>query len=213
MRLYTYFRSSAAYRVRIALNLKGLDCEQVPVHLVRDGGEHLQAAYRQLNPEALLPTLVDGDAVLSQSLAIIEYLDETRPGPALLPGDALQRARIRALSQAIACEIHALDNLRVLKYLQHTLGVDEAGRNAWYRHWITLGFGALEQRLAAEASGRYCVGDSPSMADCCLVPQVFNARRFAVDLTPFPRIVALDAQCQTLEAFVRAAPAQQSDAQ
>ncbi|SDV50397.1 maleylacetoacetate isomerase [Chitinasiproducens palmae] len=212
MRLYTYFRSSAAYRVRIALNLKGLDYEAVPVHLVRGGGEQLQDAYRALNPDCLLPTLVDGDTLITQSLAIIEYLEERHPSPALLPGDAAQRALIRSLSQAIASEIHAVDNLRVLKYLQTTLGVDDAGKSAWYRHWIELGFAAFEKRLA-ERDSRFCVGDTPTLADCCLIPQVFNARRFKIDLTPYPRIVAVDAQCATLDAFQRAAPGAQPDAE
>lgn len=214
MQLYSYFRSSAAFRVRIALELKGLPFEIVPVHLLKEGGQQRTPEYLARNPDGLVPLLVDGDHVLNQSLAIIEYLDEVYPQPSLLPGDAVQRAHIRALALAIACEIHPLNNLRVLKYLKRTLEVSEDEKDAWYRHWITLGFGALERRLAGDPrTGYYCVGDTPTLADACLVPQVFNAQRFAVDLTPYPTISRIFAQCMQLEAIQRAAPAVQPDAE
>ncbi|SAI72207.1 glutathione-S-transferase [Bordetella ansorpii] len=214
MQLYSYFRSSAAYRVRIALSLKGLSYETVPVHLVKGGGQQLEPAYRQVNPNALVPTLVDGDLTLGQSLAIIEYLDETHPQPALLPADAAGRARVRALALTVACDIHPLNNLRVLKYLKHDLKVDEDAKNGWYRHWIDVGLGGLEQMLAGSPqTGRFCHGDTPTLADLCLVPQVFNARRFDCDLSAFPTLVRIDAACQELQAFQDAAPERQPDAQ
>lgn len=212
MRLYTYFRSSAAYRVRIGLGLKGLPYEAVPVHLLRGGGEQLQAAYRALNPAGLVPALDDG-AILTQSLAILEYLEETHPATALMPADPLGRARVRALAQTVACDIHPIGNLRVLKYLTGTLNVSEADKLAWSQHWIMEGFAALEALLAGAADiGRFCHGDTPTLADCCLVPQVFNARRFEVDLTPSPTIMAVDAACATVPAFIEAHPARQADA-
>lgn len=213
MRLYTYFRSSAAYRVRIALHLKGLAYDALPVHLIHHGGEQLLPAYRALNPAALLPTLDDDGALLTQSLAIIEYLDERYPAPPLLPGDALARAQVRALAQTIACDIHPLGNLRVLNYLSGTLGFADPAKQGWSRHWIEQGFSALEALLTRQQDrGRFCHGDSPSMADCCLVPQVFNARRFGVDLAPYPTIAAVDAACGALPAFIAAHPSQQPDA-
>lgn len=212
--LYSYFRSSAAYRVRIALNLKGLDYETVPVHLVRDGGEQLKPAYRALNVNALVPTFVDGDVNIHQSLAIIEYLEDVHPTPALLPSDPVARAQVRALALDIAADIHPIDNLRVLRFLKHEMGVTEEQKNAWYVHWIVEGFKALEARLAAQTSpGRFVFGDTPTLADCCLIPQIYNASRFKVDMTPFPRIAAIDAHCQTLDAFRRAAPEAQPDAE
>lgn len=214
MQLYTYFRSSAAYRVRIALNLKGLAYDAVPVHLLRDGGEHRRPDYLALNPAGLVPTLVDGTQVLAQSLAIVEYLDETHPAPPLLPGSAADRARIRALAQAIACDIHPLANLRVLRYLKQVLGVDDAGRDAWYRHWVGTGLTAVEAMLANDArTGAFCHGDAPTLADCCLVPQVFNARRLDCDLRAMPTVVAIAARCEALDAFARAAPGRQPDAE
>ncbi|SAI57650.1 glutathione-S-transferase [Bordetella ansorpii] len=214
MQLYSYFRSSAAYRVRIALNLKGLPYETVPVHLVKGGGQQLAPAYRQVNPNALVPTLVDGDLTLGQSLAIIEYLDETHPQPALLPADAAGRARVRAIALTLACDIHPLNNLRVLKYLKHDLKVDEEAKNGWYRHWIDVGLGGLEQMLAGSPqTGRFCHGDTPTLADLCLVPQIFNARRFDCDLSAFPTLVRIDAACQALKAFQDAAPERQPDAE
>lgn len=214
MKLYTYFRSSAAYRVRIALNLKGIAYESSFVHLVKDGGQQLQDAYRAVNPEKLVPCLQDGDATISQSLAIIEYLDETHPEVPLLPADPLGRARVRSLAQMVACDIHPIDNLRVLRYLVGELKVSEDAKNEWYRHWIREGFAALETRLARDAdTGRFCHGDTPGLADCVLVPQVFNARRLNVDLAPYPTIVRIDAACMALPAFQSAQPSQQPDAE
>lgn len=214
MKLYTYFRSSAAYRVRIALNLKQLDYEAVPVHLVRNGGEQRQTDYLALNPAGLVPTLIDDGNVLQQSLAIIEYLDEVHPQPALLPGSPAERARIRAIAQAIACDIHPVNNLRVLRYLVHELGVNDAQKNAWYRHWIAIGLSAVESMLAADPrTGLFCHGDTPTLADCCLVPQVFNAQRFDCDLSAMPTVMAIVERCAALDAFQRAAPGQQPDAE
>lgn len=214
MKLYTYFRSSAAYRVRIALNLKQLDYEAAPVHLVRNGGEQRQAGYLALNPSGLVPTLIDDGNVLQQSLAIIEYLDEVHPQPALLPGSPAERARIRAIAQAIACDIHPVNNLRVLRYLVHELGVNDAQKNAWYRHWIAIGLSAVESMLAADPrTGLFCHGDTPTLADCCLVPQVFNAQRFDCDLLAMPTVMRIVERCAALDAFQRAAPGQQPDAE
>jgi maleylpyruvate isomerase len=214
LKLYTYFRSSAAYRVRIALNLKGLPYEAVPVHLVKDGGQHLSAAYRRVNPAGAVPSLVDRDLALSQSLAIIEYLDETYPYPPLLPGDPGARARVRAIALDVACEIHPLNNLRVLKYLTGKLGVSEEEKNNWYRHWVETGLAAIEARLAGDPlTGKFCHGDHPTMADCCLVPQVFNARRFGCNLEHVPTVLRIDAECRNLPAFVAAAPENQPDAE
>lgn len=212
MKLYTYYRSSAAYRVRIALNLKGLAWEAVPVHLAR--GEQRQDAYRSVNPAGLVPALeVDGQ-LLTQSLAIIEYLDEVHPEPSLLPGDALARARIRALAQSVACDIHPINNLRVLQYLTGELGASEAQKTAWYRHWVELGLESVERLLAAAPlSGRYCVGDTPTLADVCLVPQVYNARRFECRTEHVPTVMRIVAQCETLDAFRLAAPGVQADAE
>ena len=214
MRLHTYFRSSAAYRVRIALNLKGLDYEAVPVHLVRGGGEHRQPAYLGLNPAGLVPALEDQGQVLTQSLAIVEYLEETHPQPALLPAAALDRARVRAIAQAIACDIHPVNNLRVLQYLTRELGASEEQKNAWYRHWIGVGMQAVEAMLAGDArTGAFCHGDTPGLADCCLVPQVFNARRFGCELSAMPTVLRIADHCAGLEAFRRAAPEAQPDAE
>lgn len=214
MKLYTYYRSSAAYRVRIALNLKGLAYEAVPVHLLRDGGEHLQSAYRAINPGALIPSLQDQGATLTQSLAILEYLDEAHPFMPLLPAGALERARVRALAQMVACDIHPLTNLRVLKYLSGTLGVSEEAKMRWYRHWVDQGLATIEAHLAvAPGTGRFCHGDTPGMADCCLVPQVYNAQRFHVDLTPYPTIGRIHLACSEIEAFAAAHPSRQPDAE
>lgn len=211
--LYGYFRSSASYRVRIALNLKGQVYDTVPVHLLNQGGEQFLPAFAELNPHSLVPVLAHDGHHLAQSLAVLEYLEERFPMPSLLPGDFVQRARIRELSLAIACEIHPLNNLRVLRYLKHTLGVDEEKKNAWIQHWIKLGFTALEKQLAADAArGHFCVGDMPTMADCCLVPQIFNARRFEVDMAPYPTLCAIEDACNALPAFQAAHPAQQPDA-
>jgi maleylacetoacetate isomerase len=216
MKLYSYFRSSASYRVRIALNLKGLPYETLPIHLVRNGGEQLGPEFRALNPDALVPAFqADGsEEVLTQSLAIIEYLDEAHPQPALLPKAALDRAYVRSLALAIACEIHPVNNLRVLRYLTRDLGVSEDQKNAWYKHWCESGLAALEQRLAASKhTGRFCFGDTPGLADCCLVPQVFNAQRFQCDLSAMPTILRINQACLELEAFQKAAPASQPDAE
>jgi len=213
MKLYDYFRSSAAYRVRIALNLKGLAPERAFVHLRR--GAQRDAGYLDLNPEGLVPLLVTDDgAALTQSLAIIEWLEETHPSPPLLPAVPLERARVRALALAVACDIHPLNNLRVLKYLTGTLGADDAARDAWYTHWCAVGLQALEARLAREpATGRCCHGDTPTLADVCLVPQLTNARRVDLDLSPFPTLLRIEAACLELPAFAAAAPSQQPDAE
>ena len=209
--LYSYHRSSAAYRVRIALNLKGLAFETIPVHLLQDGGAQHSAAYSAINPSHLVPTLVDDDLALGQSMAIMEYLDEVYPSPALLPADAAGRAWVRALSQQIACDIHPLNNLRVLQYLERVLAVDAAAQKTWYRHWVATGFVALERMLAATTTD-FCAGDIPGMADCCLVPQLANARRYKVPLDAYPQLCRIEAACLQLEAFQRAAPEQQPDA-
>jgi maleylpyruvate isomerase len=211
MKLYTFFRSSASFRVRIALNHKGLKYELALVSLPK--GEHLEAKYKSVNPQGLVPALQDGVHLLTQSLAIIEYLDEAHPGPKLLPSDAIDRAYVRALSQIIACEIHPLNNLRSLKYLRKAYGLDEEGVNGWYRHWIAEGFGMLEDFLGDNRKhGRYCFGDEVGMADCCLVPQVFNAQRYDCDLKPYPTVMRLHEACMQLDAFIRAQPSQQPDA-
>ncbi len=212
MRLYGYFRSSAAYRVRIALGLKGLGYEHVGVHLRK--GEQSASQYLELNPHALVPTLVDDRGTFTQSLAIIEYLDERYPEPALLPSAPEARARVRAIALAIACDIHPLDNLRVLRYLLRTIGASEAVKDAWYRHWIDLGLSALESQLAREpATGEFCHGGSPTLADCCLVPQLANARRAEIPLDAYPTLTRIEARCNTLAAFAAAAPEKQPDAE
>ncbi|MCQ8878646.1 maleylacetoacetate isomerase [Pseudoalteromonas shioyasakiensis] len=208
MKLYTYFRSSAAYRVRIALNLKEIDHELVAVNLLKS--EQQSAQYLGKNPQGLLPALETDEGVLAQSMAILEYLEETFPQNPLLYGDAWQKAQIRNLCYAIACDIHPVDNLRVLKYLSTELGVDDEAKNAWYRHWIEVGFEKLE--LLLDSSHEYCVGDKPSLADVCLVPQVFNALRFNVDMTAYPKIAAIYERCNQLDAFINAAPQNQADA-
>jgi maleylacetoacetate isomerase len=212
MKLHTYFRSSAAFRVRIALNLKGLAYDAAFVHLPK--GEHRAPAYGALNPQALVPTLEDAGQALTQSLAIIEYLEETRPQPALLPKDPFERARVRSLALLIACEIHPVNNLRVLQHLKRALGQSEDQVNAWYRHWIADGLCKLEAQLAGTAgTGRYCHGDAPTLADCCLVPQVFNAQRYKCDTTAYPVMMRVFAECMKLDAFERAQPAKQPDAE
>ncbi|OLU13271.1 maleylacetoacetate isomerase [Pseudomonas sp. PA1(2017)] len=213
--LYGYWRSSAAYRVRIALNLKGLAYRHVPVHLVRDGGEQHGQAYQALNPQGLVPLLVDdenGGVPIAQSLAIIEYLEEIFPVPAILPADPVARAQVRALVLHLACDVHPLNNLRVLQYLSRELGVDDAAKNAWYRHWVAEGLAAVEQGLAAYGDA-FSLGTRPGYLEACLVPQVYNARRFDCDLDAYPRILALTARCEALEAFRHAAPDAQPDAQ
>jgi len=209
MILYNYALSSASYRVRIALALKGLHVNSVTLDL-RAGEQRLEK-YLQVNAQGFVPALtLDDGAVLTQSVAIIEYLDEMHPHPPLLPEAPLARARVRALTQAIICDVHPLNNLRVLRYLENDLHQDKEARETWYRHWVELGFNALERWLVRDgATGRFCHGDAPTIADVCLVPQVFNARRFAVDLTPYPRIVGIDAACRGLSEFQGAAPDRQ----
>ncbi|MFJ5383365.1 maleylacetoacetate isomerase, partial [Cupriavidus sp. CER94] len=200
--LHSYFRSSASFRVRIALNLKGLPYDYKGVHLLKDGGMQLKPEYRALNADGVVPTLVVDGRPLIQSMAIIEYLDETHPEPPLLPKDPFERAVVRGLAQEIACEIHPLNNLRVLKYLKHELKVSEEAKDGWYRHWIEQGFASLEINLQQLGHvGRYAFGDTPTLVDLCLVPQVFNSQRFNVDLTPFPTIAKIHANCMELEAF------------
>ena len=210
MKLYTYFRSSAAFRVRIALNLKGLAYEPAFVHLPR--GEHRAAAYGAVNPQALVPTLEDAGKRLTQSLAIIEYLEETHPKPPLLPKDPLGRARVRSLSMLIASEIHPINNLRVLQHLKKALGQNDEGVNAWYRHWIADGLTKFEADLVnGNTAGKFCYGDAPTMADCCLVPQIFNAQRYQCDTAAYPTAMFVFAECMKLDAFARAQPSQQPD--
>ena len=211
MRLHGFFRSSAAYRVRIGLNHKGLAYDQVAVHLRK--GHQSAPAFLGVNPQGLVPVLEDGPHVLSQSLAILEYLDETHPQPPFLPPDPVARARVRALALAIACDIHPLNNLRVLNYLEKTLNQPSASRAAWYHHWIAEGFAALETMLGDPRTGRFCHGDVPTLADICLVPQVYNARRFDCPLDAYPRILRIDAECRALPAFAAAAPERQPDAE
>jgi len=211
VKLYSYFRSSAAYRVRIALNLKGLAYETVPVHLVKEGGHNRRPEFRAINPQMRVPTLVvpTGD-VLIQSLAIIEYLDETHPEPPLLPKDSIARAQARALAEIVACDIHPLNNIGSLRYLKRELHQEQAAIDAWYHHWVLTGFEALE---ALVRPGPYACGGAVTVADLCLVPQVYNARRLNVPLDKFPKIVAIDTACLTLPAFDRARPENQPDAE
>ncbi|MHA3114020.1 maleylacetoacetate isomerase [Acinetobacter sp. ANC 4193] len=211
MKLYSYFRSSAAYRVRIVLNLKGLATEIIPVHLVKNGGEQHSDAYRQINPSELVPTLIDDAFTLSQSMSILEYLEEKHPETALLPEDLQQRALIRAFCQSITCDIHPINNLRVLQYLQHNLNVRDAEKDQWYAHWIQLGMQSLEAQLD-DSKGQFCFGDQPSFADCCLIPQVYNAKRFNIDLSAYPKIEAIYQHCLILPAFQQASPEAQIDA-
>lgn len=214
IRLYNYFRSSASFRVRIALNFKGLPYDYAPVHLLKDGGQQLAASFRTLNPESLVPVLDDDGAVLTQSLAIIEYLEETRPKPPLLPRDAHERAYVRSIALAIACDIHPLNNLRVLRYLVRTLAVSEEQKNAWYRHWIEHGLASLEARLLSEArSGRYTLGDMVTLADVVIVPQIFNAQRMDCNLSSIPTIMRIFDNCMQLPAFIEAQPSSQPDAE
>ena len=213
MKLFDYFRSSAAYRVRIALNLKGVAPERAFVHLRR--GAQREDEYLALNPQGLVPSLVtDTGEVLTQSIAIIEWLDETYPKPPLLPPDPAGRARARALALAVACDIHPLNNTRVLSYLTGTLGVTEEQKNGWYKYWIDTGFEALETQLSRDATtGRFCHGDAPTIADVCLEPQMANARRVDFDFTPYPTLLRIEAACAALPAFANAAPAKQPDAE
>ena len=210
--LYGYWRSSSAYRVRIALNLKRLEYQQEAVHLVRGGGEQHSEQYRRLNPMGLVPALVHGEQVIVESLAICEYLEELFPHPALLPSDPGGRARVRSLALTIACGVQPMNNLAVLNYIKGRLGVDEDGVQAWYGEWVRRGFSAVETWLKNGESGDFCHGDQPGLADCFLVPQVYNAERFDCDLGPYPRIRAIAERCRELDAFVAAAPENQPDA-
>ncbi len=212
MELFTYFRSSAAFRVRIALNLKGLKAESHCIHLVKDGGQQHKPEFRKVNPQGFVPALVDHEHVITQSIAIIEYLEETHPQPPLLPKDALGRARVRSLALIIAADIHPLQNTRIAKYLENELKLDETARKRWTVRWITEGFTALEKMLANDpATGEFCHGDTPTMADVLLVPQMFSARRFGAELDAFPTLRRIDEHCQLLKAFQDAAPAKQPD--
>jgi maleylacetoacetate isomerase len=214
LRLHTYWRSSASFRVRIALNYKRLEWESIPTHLLRGGGEQLAPPYLARNPQGLVPALADGEFLLAQSLAIIEYLDETRPEPPLLPADPQSRATVRAMALAVACDVHPLNNLRVLQYLRRELEADEETVSRWVRHWIGQGFIALEAWITRHsADGRHCYGTAVSLADVCLVPQVYNARRFSLDLAPYPRLAAVAAALEILPAFAAARPELQPDAE
>jgi len=209
--LYTYFRSSAAYRARIACNLKGISPELTSIHLTKDGGRQYAPEFRAINPQMRVPALkLDSGEILLQSLAIIEYLDETKPEPPLLPKDPVARAKVRAVAQIIACDIHPLNNTSVLNYLRRELQQPDAAVNAWYAHWVTAGFDAIEPLLAP---GPYAFGSAVTLADVCLVPQVYNARRFKVPLERYPKIAAVDAACQKLAAFDKAKPENQPDAE
>ncbi len=211
--LYSYWRSSAAYRVRIGLNLKRLRYETVPVHLLRDGGEQHSAAYREANPQQLVPVLQHGHRMLRQSLAILDYLDEVWPEPVLLPATARGRQRVRALAQLVACDIHPLNNLRVLQYFEREWNVPQTERDAWVRHWMEQGFHAFEQLLADNpATSAFCEGHAPTVADCCLIPQLYNARRYGMDLAAFPTLLRIEAACLALPAFDDARPERQPDA-
>ncbi|WP_376696961.1 maleylacetoacetate isomerase [Wenzhouxiangella sp. EGI_FJ10305] len=212
MILYSYWRSSTSYRVRMALNLKGLDYELRPVHLVRDGGEQYAEDYTALNPQQLVPTLVDGERVITQSMAMLEYLEELHPRPALLPTSSAERARVRAIGQAIASEIHPLNNLRVLKYLTGTAGLDEDAKLAWYRHWTEAGLAAIERMLDSPQSGRFCHGDEPTIADCCLLPQVYNAERFECNIRSLERVQRICDELKAIPAVANAMPENQPDA-
>lgn len=211
--LYTYFRSTAAYRVRIALNLKGLDYQPHFIHLVHNGGAQHTEEYRETNPQGLIPTLIDNNNIVTQSLAIIEYLDECHPAPPLLPDTPASRALARALAQLICCDIHPLNNLRVINYLKEEMQLDEAARQRWYQHWIAEGLSAIEHLLTRNGGhrSRYCCSDTPTLADLCLIPQLYNARRFNCDTDDYPTLLKIDRHCMTLEAFQQAAPAAQPD--
>lgn len=214
LKLFSYWRSSAAYRVRIALNLKGLEYELIPVHLVRNGGEHHAAEFMELNPQGLVPVLTDGGRVYRQSMAILEYLDEAYPDFPLLPAEIRARGRVRSLAHIIACDIHPLNNLRVMMYLEKELDIRGRRKADWMAYWMGEGFRAFESLLVqSPTTGEFCEGDYPTMADCCLVPQVYNANRFRCDLTPYPEIRRIVANCQQMAAFSDAAPEAQPDAE
>jgi maleylacetoacetate isomerase len=212
--LYSYFRSSAAFRVRIALNLKGIKPDYRFIHLLKDGGQQHTGSYKAVNPQELIPTLVHDGHTIGQSLAIMEYLDEIQPEPALLPKSAAERARVRQIAYAVACDIHPVNNLRVLLHLRDDFGASEEKRAAWQRHWISLGFAAIETLLAgSRQTGRYCHGDMPTLADICLIPQLANARRVNLDLSPYPTILRIEQTALAHPAFAAALPAAQPDAE
>jgi maleylacetoacetate isomerase len=214
MKLYTFFRSSASYRVRIALNLKGLSYEPAPIHLRRGGGEQFSERYKVVNPQSLVPALDDGGRILTQSLAIIEYLDEKYPQPPLLPSDPSDRALVRSMALIVACEIHPIQNLRVLNYVKKEYNQTDDQVNHWAQHWIELGLSALERLIVAQPRrGKFCFGDAPTLADICLVPQLGNARRYGCDLSQYPTILSIEKNCVTIPAFANAAPEKQSDAE
>ncbi len=214
MKLYTFFRSSASYRVRIALNFKGVSYEQAPIHLRRGGGEQFTAAYKAVNPQALVPALEDNGKILTQSLAIIEYLEDKYPRPPLLPADPADKALVRGMALIIACEVHPIQNLRVLNYVKKEYNQTDDQVNRWAQQWINLGLTALEQLIVAQPKrGKYCFGDTPTLADICLVPQLGNARRYGSDLSQYPNILSIEKNCMTLPAFVNAAPEKQLDAE
>jgi maleylacetoacetate isomerase len=212
MKLYSYWRSSAAYRVRIGLNLKQIDYDIAPIHLLRDGGEQLKAAYRKINPNALVPSLeLDDGRVLTQSLAILDYLEETHASPPLLPSDPVLRAQVRAAAQIIAMDVHPINNLRILNFLKSRQGLDQERVKAWVNHWMVQGLAAFAEMIAP--SGRFCFGDTPSLADVCLVPQLYNARRWQLYIDNLPRLAEIDTACAELPAFALAAPERQPDAE
>lgn len=214
MKLYTFFRSSASYRVRIALNLKGLTYDQAPIHLRRGGGEQLTAAYKSINPQALVPAFEDDGKILTQSLAIIEYLDEKFPKPPLLPVDLADKAFVRSLAMVVACEVHPIQNLRVLNQLKATYNQSDAQVNPWAQHWINLGLSAIEQMIVAQTRrGKFSFGDTPTLADICLIPQLGNARRFGCDLSKYPAILEIEKTCMAIPTFADAAPEKQPDAE
>jgi maleylpyruvate isomerase len=215
MKLYTFFRSSASYRVRIALNLKGLSYEQAPIHLRRGGGgEQFTAAYKAVNPQALVPALEDGGKILTQSLAIVEYLEEKYPQPPLLPSDPADRALVRSMALVIACEVHPIQNLRVLNHVKKEYNQTDDQVNRWAQHWIDLGLSALEQLIVAQSKrGNFCFGDTPTLADICLVPQLGNARRYGCDLSQYPTLLQIEKTCMALPAFSNAAPEKQPDSE
>jgi maleylacetoacetate isomerase/maleylpyruvate isomerase len=214
MKLYTFFRSSASYRVRIALNLKNIPYDQAPIHLRRGGGEQSMTAYKSINPQALVPALEDDGKILTQSLAIIEYLEEKYPQPAILPADPADKAFVRSLALVIACEVHPIQNLRVLNHIKSTYNQTDAQVNRWAQHWIDLGLSAIEQMILAQSRrGSFCFGDAPTLADICLIPQLGNARRFGCELAKYPTILEVEANCMAVPAFANAAPEKQPDAE